>query len=99
MGWHLDGRVSAVVGTHTHIPTADSRILPAGTAYQTDAGMTGPYRSVIGVEKDTVLRRFLTGLGGRMEAAKEGAELHGVLIAVDEVTGKARTIDRVCAYR
>ena len=83
---------------HSH---SDSRLanLPAGTAYQTDAGMTGPYRSVIGVDKDMVLRRFLTGLGGRMEAAKEGAELHGVLIAVDEVTGKARTIDRVCAYR
>jgi 2',3'-cyclic-nucleotide 2'-phosphodiesterase len=99
MGWHLDGRVSAVIGTHTHIPTADSRILPAGTAYQTDAGMTGPYRSVIGVDKDMVLRRFLTGLGGRMEAAKDGAELHGVLIAIDDLTGKARTIDRVCAYR
>jgi 2',3'-cyclic-nucleotide 2'-phosphodiesterase len=99
MGWYLDGRVSAVIGTHTHIPTADTRILPAGTAYQTDAGMTGPYRSVIGVDIDTVLRRFLTGLGGRMEAAKDGAELHGVLIAVDETTGKARTIDRVSAYR
>lgn len=99
MGWYLEGRVSAVVGTHTHIPTADSRILPGGTAYQTDAGMTGPYRSVIGVDKDTVLRRFLTGLGGRMEAAKEGGELHGVLVGVDESTGRARTIDRVCAYR
>jgi metallophosphoesterase (TIGR00282 family) len=99
MGWYLDGRVSAVIGTHTHIPTADSRILPGGTAYQSDAGMTGPYRSVIGVDKDTVLRRFLTGLGGRMEAAKEGAELHGVRIGIDEATGKARTIDRVCVYR
>lgn len=99
MGWYLDGRVSAVIGTHTHIPTADSRILPAGTAYQSDTGMTGPYRSVIGVDKDTVLRRFLTGLGGRMEAAKEGAELHGVRIGIDETTGRARTIDRVCVYR
>lgn len=99
MGWYLDGRVSAVIGTHTHVPTADSRILPGGTAYQSDAGMTGPYRSVIGVDKDIVLRRFLTGLGGRMEAAKDGAELHGVLLAIDEATGKARTIDRVCVYR
>jgi calcineurin-like phosphoesterase len=61
--------------------------------------MTGPYHSVIGVDKDIVLRRFLTGLGGRMEASKEGAELHGVLIAIDEASGKARTIDRVCLYR
>jgi 2',3'-cyclic-nucleotide 2'-phosphodiesterase len=99
MGWYLDGRVSAVIGTHTHIPTADTRILPGGTAYQTDAGMTGPYQSVIGVDKDTVLRRFLTGIGGRMEAAKGGSELHGVLIGVDELTGKARTIDRVSSYQ
>jgi hypothetical protein len=99
MGWHLNGRASAVIGTHTHVPTADSRILPGGTAYQTDAGMTGPYQSVIGVDKDIILRRFLTGIGGRMEAAKEGVELHGVLITVDESTGKARTIDRVAAYR
>ena len=60
MGWYLDGRVSAVIGTHTHIPTADTRILPGGTAYQTDAGMTGPYDSVIGVDKEIILRRFLT---------------------------------------
>jgi 2',3'-cyclic-nucleotide 2'-phosphodiesterase len=99
MGWYLDGRVSAMVGTHTHIPTADSRILPGGTAYQTDAGMTGPYRSVIGVDKDMIIRRFLSGIGGRMEAAKDGVELHGAVINVDETTGKARTIDRVAVYR
>lgn len=99
MGWHLDGRVSAIVGTHTHVPTADERILPGGTAYQSDAGMTGPYRSVIGVEKDTVLRRFITGVSGRMEAAKGGAELRGVIINVDENTGRARSIRRVCAIR
>ncbi len=99
MGWYLDGRVSALVGTHTHIPTADTRILPGGTAYQTDAGMTGPYHSVIGVEKDMIVRRFITGIGGRMEAAKEGVELHGTVIGVDELTGKARTIDRVAVYR
>jgi calcineurin-like phosphoesterase len=71
MGWHLDGRVTAVLGTHTHVPTADERILPGGTAYQTDIGMSGPYDSVIGVEKDLVLHRFLTGMPGKFEAAKD----------------------------
>jgi metallophosphoesterase (TIGR00282 family) len=94
MGWHLDGRVSAVVGTHTHIATADTRILPGGTAYQTDCGMTGPYDSVIGVEKDIVLQRFLTGIGVRMEAAKGMPELHAVIVEVDEATGRARAIRR-----
>jgi metallophosphoesterase (TIGR00282 family) len=94
MGWHLDGRVSAVIGTHTHIPTADSRILPGGTAYQTDAGMTGPYDSVIGVDKDIILRRFLTSLPIRMEAAKGKVELHSVIIEVDETTGRATKIRR-----
>lgn len=95
MGWHLDGRVSAVIGTHTHIPTADTRILPNGTAYQTDAGMTGPYHSVIGVEKEIILQRFLTQLPVRMEAARHGAELHGVIVEVDESTGRAAAIRRV----
>jgi 2',3'-cyclic-nucleotide 2'-phosphodiesterase len=99
MGWHLDGRVSAVIGTHTHVPTADERILPGGTAYQSDAGMTGPYHSVIGVDKDIILRRFLTGISGRMEAAKGGAELHGVIVKVDEVTGRASSLRRICAIR
>jgi metallophosphoesterase (TIGR00282 family) len=94
MGWYLDGRVSAMVGTHTHVPTADTRILPGGTAYQTDCGMTGPYRSVIGVETETILQRFLSGLPVRMEAAKHGAELHSVIVDVDEETGKARTVRR-----
>jgi metallophosphoesterase (TIGR00282 family) len=94
MGWYLDGRVSAVVGTHTHVPTADTRILPGGTAYQTDCGMTGPYRSVIGVETDTILQRFLSGMPVRMEAAKHGAELHSVIVDVDEETGKARAFRR-----
>jgi hypothetical protein len=98
MGWHLDGRVTAMVGTHTHIPTADARVLPGGTAYQTDAGMTGPYLSVIGVEKDTIVRRFLTGLPGRMEAARQGLELHGVLVSADEATGKATGIRRIHCY-
>jgi hypothetical protein len=94
MGWYLDGRVSAVVGTHTHIPTADTRILPGGTAYQTDCGMTGPYGSVIGVQTDLIVQRFLTGLPVRMEASRETPEMHAVILDVDEVTGKARAVRR-----
>ena len=95
MGWYLDERATAMIGTHTHIPTADARVLPGGLAYQTDAGMTGPYHSVIGVEKDIIIRRFLTGAAGRMEAARSGLELHGVVIDADESTGKARAIKRI----
>ena len=95
MGWYLDGRATAMIGTHTHIPTADARVLPGGLAYQTDAGMTGPYDSVIGVEKETIIKRFLSGLAGRMEAARHGIELHGVVIDADEDTGRARGIQRV----
>ena len=95
MGWHLDGRVSAVVGTHTHIPTADARILPAGTAYQTDSGMTGPYNSVIGVRTELIIKRFLTQLPMRFESAKGGVELHAVIVEVDEHTGKASNIRRL----
>ncbi len=95
MGWYLDGRVSAVIGTHTHVPTADTRILPGGTAYQTDAGMTGPYMSVIGVDRQIIIERFLTQLPVRMEAARHGGELHGVIVEVDESTGKAASIRRV----
>src|SRR5579885_116842 len=87
MGWYLDGRVSAVVGTHTHVHTTGTRILPGGTAYQTDCGMTGPYHSVIGVDTDIVLRRFLTGMPVRMEAARGAPELHAVIVEVDETTG------------
>src|SRR5208282_5829482 len=94
MGWYLDGRVSAVVGTHTHVATADTRILPGGTAYQTDCGMTGPYDSVIGVDTGIIIQRFLTGLPVRMEAARKGAELHAVIVDVDEETGKARAVRR-----
>jgi metallophosphoesterase (TIGR00282 family) len=94
LGWYLDGRVSAVIGTHTHVPTADTRILPGGSAYQTDCGMTGPYHSVIGVQTDIVIQRFLTGLPMRMEAARQDPELHAVIIDVDEATGKARAIRR-----
>jgi 2',3'-cyclic-nucleotide 2'-phosphodiesterase len=94
MGWYLDGRVSVVVGTHTHVPPADTRILPGGTAYQTDCGMTGPYESVIGVDAAIILQRFLTALPVRMEAARKGAELHAVIVDVDEATGMARAIRR-----
>jgi metallophosphoesterase (TIGR00282 family) len=94
MGWYLDGRVSAVVGTHTHVPTADTRILPGGTAYQTDCGMTGPYDSVIGVQTEIILQRFLTALPVRMEAARQNPELHAVIVDVDETTGKARAVRR-----
>ena len=95
LGWYLDGRVSAVIGTHTHIPTADTRILPNGTAYQTDAGMTGPYDSIIGVQKDPVLQKFKTSLPAKMEAARGWVELHGVVIEVDESSGRARSIRRI----
>jgi len=94
MGWYLDGRVSAMIGTHTHVPTADTRILPGGAAYQTDCGMTGPYHSVIGVETDLIIQRFLTSLPVRMEAARAGAELHAVIVDVDETTGRARAVRR-----
>ncbi|MGJ5819739.1 TIGR00282 family metallophosphoesterase [Paludibaculum fermentans] len=92
LGWYLDGRITGMVGTHTHIPTADARILPKGTAYQTDCGMTGPYDSVIGVEKDTVIQRFLTQLPMRFEAAKNMVELRAVIITLDETTGRATEI-------
>jgi len=94
MGWYLDGRVSAVVGTHTHIPTADTKILPGGTGYQTDCGMTGPYDSVIGVEKEPILRKFLTAMPVKMEPAKGSVELHSVIVDVDCESGKARAIRR-----
>jgi metallophosphoesterase (TIGR00282 family) len=94
MGWHLNGRVSAVLGTHTHVPTADERILSGGTAYQTDVGMTGPFDSVIGSDKNLALRRFLTGMPIRLESAKGGAELHATIVSVDPVTGQALEIRR-----
>lgn len=95
MGWHLDGRVSAVVGTHTHIPTADEAILPGGTAYLTDIGMTGPFDSVIGVEKAQVLERFLTGRNTRLQAAEGDVRLHAVLVTVDPSNGRAASIKRL----
>ena len=95
MGWHLEGRVTAVLGTHTHIPTADERILPGGTAFQTDVGMSGPYDSVIGVEKDLVLRKFLTGMPGKFEAARGNPKLCAALVSCDPSTGRATRIQRI----
>ena len=95
MGWHLDGRVTAVLGTHTHIPTADDRVLPGGTAYQTDVGMSGPYDSIIGVETSMVLHRFRTGMPGKFEAAKGNPKLCAALISCDPKTGHASQIQRI----
>jgi len=95
LGWYLDGRVSAVVGTHTHVQTADERILPGGTAYITDAGMTGPHDSIIGVKKKAVLERFLTQLPTHFETATSDVRLCGVLIKVDQDSGRAIEIDRI----
>jgi metallophosphoesterase (TIGR00282 family) len=96
LGWYLDGRVTAVLGTHTHIPTADERVLPGGTAYQTDVGMSGPYDSVIGVEKELVIARFLTGMPAKFEAAKGNPKMCATLIECDGGTGKAFGIRRIC---
>jgi 2',3'-cyclic-nucleotide 2'-phosphodiesterase len=95
MGWYLDGRVTVVVGTHTHVPTADERVLPGGTAYITDVGMTGPHDSVIGVKKELILERFLTNMPIRFEAATGDVRLHGIVIDCDEKSGRARSIQRV----
>jgi hypothetical protein len=95
MGYFLDGRVAAVVGTHTHVPTCDHRVLPKGTAYCTDIGMTGPYDSVIGVEKDTVIQRFITAMPHRFETAKGDPRLAAVVIDADPETGRARSIERM----
>ena len=97
MGWHLDGRVTAVLGTHTHVPTADERLLPDGTAYQTDVGMSGPYDSVIGVEKDLVLHRFLTGMPGKFEAAKGNPKMCATLVTCDPSTGRATALSASCS--
>ena len=94
MGWYLDGRVSAVVGTHTHVPTADERILPNGTAYITDVGMTGPHDSVIGMEKGAIIKRFLDGLPARFEVATGDIQMNAVLIEVDSLSGRAVSIAR-----
>ena len=95
LGYFFDGLATAVVGTHTHVPTCDHRLLPKGTAYCSDIGMTGPYDSVIGVETDTILRRFLTGMPSRFETAKGDPRLAAVLVDADPETGRARAVDRM----
>jgi len=95
MGWHLDGKVAAVVGTHTHVQTADERILPKGTAYLTDVGMTGPHDSIIGVEIEPALGRFLTALPARFETATANPRLNAVVVEADEKTGLAIDIERL----
>ena len=95
MGWHLDGKVTAVFGTHTHVQTADERVLPNGTAYITDAGMTGPHDSIIGMEREPALSRFLTGMPSKFEPATGNPRLNGVVIGADPVTGRASRITRL----
>jgi hypothetical protein len=95
LGWLLDGSVSAVIGTHTHVQTADEKILPKGTAFLTDAGMTGPFDSVIGRNKEQILTRFMTQMPTKFEMAEGDIQLHGAIIEVDEKTGKASSIKRV----
>lgn len=95
MGWFLDGQVSCVFGTHTHIPTADARILPKGTAFITDVGMTGPYDSVIGRRVEQVLERFLTSLPHKSDVAEANVQLHGLLIEVHPTTGKTLSVERI----
>lgn len=95
MGWYLDGRVAAVLGSHTHVQTADERILPRGTAYITDAGMTGPHDSVIGIEKRAIIERFLTGIPSRFDTAKDDVRFSGVCISIEIKSRKALGIRRV----
>jgi metallophosphoesterase (TIGR00282 family) len=95
MGWHLDGKVTAVIGTHTHVQTADERILPGGTAYLTDVGMTGPHDSVIGVEIEAALGRFIKGLPTKFDTATGNPRLNAVVVEADEQTGRATDIERI----
>lgn len=95
IGWYLDGRVSAVVGSHTHIQTADEKILPNGTAYLTDAGMTGPTHSVIGIKTETAISKFITRLPRRAETASGEVQIHGALVEINQQTGKAEKIQRI----
>jgi metallophosphoesterase (TIGR00282 family) len=98
MGWYLDGRVSAVVGTHTHVQTADNRILPNGTAFITDVGMTGPYDGILGMDREAVLKKFLTSMPVRFEVAKGREQINGVIIEIDTNTGLAKSIQRIVIH-
>jgi hypothetical protein len=97
MGWYLDGRVAAVFGTHTHVPTADARVLPQGTGFVSDVGMCGPRDSIIGVEIEPVLRKFLTGMPARFTVAEKSrtVQFNSVLFDIDETVGKARSVERI----
>lgn len=95
MGWFLDGKVSAVIGTHTHVMTADAHVLPQGTAFITDVGMTGPHDSIIGMAKEAIIERFLKSLPARFEVAQGDVQLHAVVIEADEATGRANSIEPV----
>ncbi|HLS34729.1 MAG TPA: TIGR00282 family metallophosphoesterase [Bacillota bacterium] len=95
MGWYVDGRISAIVGTHTHVQTADERILPDGTGYITDVGMTGPYNGIIGVDKDIVIQRFKTNLPNKFKVAKGPKQLNGVLFHINDETGEAESVERI----
>jgi len=95
LGWYLDGEVSAVLGTHTHVQTADEEILPQGTAYISDAGMTGPFDSVIGIKKEIVIERFLTQMPNKFDLAKDDIRMQGVILDIDEISGKAISINRI----
>jgi metallophosphoesterase (TIGR00282 family) len=95
MGWYLDGRAQAVVGTHTHVQTADNRVLPEGTAFITDVGMTGPYNGILGVGRETIIKRFKTGLPGRFEVAEGPTSLSAVVIQINDQTKKAVKIERI----
>ena len=98
LGYYLDGRVSAVLGTHTHIQTADDKILPQGTGYITDVGMTGPYESILGVKKENIIARFLTQMPNRFEVATGMSQLNAVFIEIDDATGKTVKIERFQKY-
>ena len=95
LGWYLDGQVSAVLGTHTHVQTADEEILPGGTAYLSDVGMTGPFDSVIGIRKEAIIERFLTQLPNKFDVAKHDVRLQGALLDIDQDSGRACAIERI----
>jgi metallophosphoesterase (TIGR00282 family) len=95
LGWYLDGEVSAVLGTHTHVQTADEEILPKGTAYISDAGMTGPFDSVIGIKKEIIIEKFLNQMPNKFDVAKDDIRMQGVIMNIDSATGKANSIERI----
>lgn len=95
MGWYVDGRISAMVGTHTHVQTADERIFPKGTGYITDVGMTGPYDGIIGVDREIIIKRFITNLPARFKVAKGAKQLNGILFKINKETGKSVAVERI----